>query len=496
MPTIPTPNNEGAAISLIALHEDSAHKQAASAVPGHVRRRNPPQSPKTKDLPSTNGVNRLEPQLAIEYLPIDTLKAAPKALRNHSKAQLAAIRASIRMFGLNAPAIIDAKDVVIDGHAVLEAAKALGYKTIPVLRLEHMSPIELRAYRIAVNKLSEQSSWDEDLLKLEIAELLPLLITGDMAPEAMGMSMTAIDLIMASASEPADEEGDSVEADVVAASRPGDLWALGEHLLLCGDCLKAETLVRLMGSDKARMVMTDPPYNLEIEGFVSGSGKHGEFAMGSGEMSDAEFLVFLTHYNVNLIAYCMDGAIQFHAMDGKHIHLLIQAVLAAGAEYKQLCVWNKSNAGMGAFYRSKHELFVVAKVGSAPHTNNFGLGESGRYRTTVWDYPGASGFRKGRSDDLDAHPTPKPTALVADAIRDVSGLGEIVLDPFCGSGTTILAAELTQRRARCIEIDPHYVDVSIARWQKRTGKTATLVDDGRSFVEIAAERSVMTEVAE
>jgi DNA modification methylase len=494
MPKNLSPNDGGAVIPLIMPQESNALVGAANAAP-RVRQRTRPQKPNSSDGPLSCSVNRVEPNLAIEHLPIDLPKPSPRELRKHSEAQHAAVRGSIRTFGLNAPVVVDADNVVIDGHAVLEAAKALGYTTIPVLRLEHLSSIELRAYRIAVHKLSEQTSWDEEAFGLEILELLPLLIGNDIALEAMGMSTTAIDLIMTSATEPAIEEEDGIKADVAAVCQPGDLWALGEHLLLCGDCLKEETLARLMGDDKARMVLTDPPYNLEIEGFVSGNGKHGEFAMGSGEMSDAEFLTFLTHYIVNLIAYCVDGAIQFHAMDGKHIHLLIQAVLASGAEYKQLCVWNKSNAGMGAFYRSKHELFVVAKVGSAPHTNNFGLGESGRYRSNVWDYAGASGFRKGRSDDLDAHPTVKPTALVADAIRDVSGIGEIVLDPFCGSGTTILAAELTQRRARCIEIDPHYVDVAIARWQKRTGKTATLVDDGRSFVEIAAERSVMTKVA-
>ena len=491
MPKNPNPDEVPGMISLIVPRES---KLASATAPG-VRQRTRPQKPEPADASLSGGVNRVDPTLVIEYLPIDAIKVAPTELRKHSEAQVAAIRGSIRTFGLNAPVILGPNNDLVDGLTVLEAAKALGYKTVPVLRLEHLNPVELRAYRIAVNKLSEQSTWDEDLFKLEISELLPLMIVHDIAPEAIGMSMTAIDLIMASKAPSEVEEDYSGPILAIATSRQGDLWSLGEHLLLCGDCLNEESLARLMGSDKARTVIADPPYNLQVDGVISGSGKHREFAMASGEMSDTEFLAFLTHYIVNLIAYCIDGAIQFHAMDAKHIHLLIQAVLAAGAEYKQLCVWNKSNAGMGTFYRSKHELFVVAKVGSAPHTNNFGLGESGRYRTSVWDYPGANSFRKGRSDDLAAHPTVKPTALVADAIRDVSSPGEIVLDPFCGSGTTILAAELTQRRARCIEIDPLYVDVAIVRWQKRTGKIATLVDDGRSFDQIAAERLAQTEVS-
>ena len=349
-----------------------------------------------------------------------------------------------------------------------------------------------------MNKLSEQSSWDEDALRIEIAELLPILISNEIAPEAIGMSMTVIDLIMASTAEPEEGEDDDAGAtDVAAVSRLGDLWNLGEHRLICGDCLKGETLERLMGGEKARMMFTDPPYNLEVDGVISGLGKvkHREFAMASGEMSDEEFLAFLTRYIVNAVPHMVNGAIGYHFMDGKHIHQLILAGIAAGLSYKQILVWRKGNAGMGSFYRSQHELIAVFKLGKAPHVNNCGLGDTGRYRTNVFDYAGANTFRKGRDEDLAAHPTVKPTALVADAIRDVSRPGEIVLDPFCGSGTTILAADLTQRRARGVEIDPIYVDVAIARWQKRTGKTAILASDGRSFEEIAADRLAMSEVA-
>jgi DNA modification methylase len=434
--------------------------------------------------------NRPEPALKIEYWPIDRLQAADRVLRNHSKAQMAALTGSIAAFGISAPIVVDRAGKVVDGHAILEAAKRLGCETVPVIMLDHLTTEQARLYRIAVNKLGEQTRWDTVALRDEIVEILPIAAFYDIATEVIGLPTVEIDALLLPDIPPPEEEADDEVLAPEGVSRRGEMWELGTHRLICDDSTSLETFMTLMGDEFARMVITDPPFNLPVDGMISGLGKvkHREFSMGSGEMTDDQFETFLETYIAVISKFCADGAIQYHAIDWRHVHQLILAVLAAGLDYKQLCVWNKSSGGMGTFYRSKHELYVVAKVGEAPHANNFGLGDTGRYRTNVWDYPGANSFHKGRDDDLAAHPTVKPVALVADAIRDVSAPNEIVLDPFSGSGTTILAAELTNRRARASELDPLYVDLAVRRWQSRFGKVATLVGDGRSFDEIAAER--------
>jgi DNA modification methylase len=441
-------------------------------------------------VPKVSTSNRPEPILNIDYWEIDRLQPADRVLRHHSKAQMAALTGSVVAFGISAPILVDRAGKVVDGHAILEAAKRVGCKTVPVIMLDHLTTEQARLYRIGVNKLSEQTRWNIPALREEIIEILPIAAFYDIPTEVIGLPTVEIDALLLPDIAPPDEEANDEGIAPEAVSRPGEMWELGEHRLICGDSTSPETFMTLMGTELARMVITDPPYNLRVDGMISGLGKvkHREFAMGSGEMTTDEFQNFLETYIEVISKFCVDGAIQYHAIDWRHVHQLILAVLAAGLDYKQLCVWNKSSGGMGTFYRSKHELFVVAKVGKAPHTNNFGLGDTGRYRTSVWDYPGANSFHKGRDEDLAAHPTVKPVALVADAIRDVSAPNEIVLDPFSGSGTTILAAELTNRRARASELDPLYVDLAVRRWQSRFGKVATLVGDGRSFDEIAAER--------
>ena len=265
---------------------------------------------------------------------------------------------------------------------------------------------------------------------------------------------------------------------------------LNGHRLLCGNALDEESYPRLLGHERADMVFTDPPYNVPIQGHVSGLGRstHGEFAMASGEMSRAEFTRFLSTYMGHLARFSTDGSIHFHCMDWRHLREILAAGDAAYTELKALCVWNKTNGGMGSLYRSKHEMVLVYKNGAAPHINNVELGRHGRYRTNVWDYPGVNTFRSGRDEDLALHPTVKPVSLVADAIRDCSKRGSLVLDPFAGSGTTILAAERTGRRAAAIELDPRYVDTAIRRWQALTGGKAILAGDGKSFDDGATAR--------
>jgi DNA modification methylase len=279
-------------------------------------------------------------------------------------------------------------------------------------------------------------------------------------------------------------------------SRRGDVWRLGPHCVVCGDALKADTYSAALGDEKAAMVFTDPPYNVPIAGHVSGLGtvRHREFAMASGEMSEAEFKGFLAGMMTHAAAFSADGSIHFHFIDWRHLRTLLEAGDGIYSELKNLCIWVKSNAGMGSLYRSQHELVTVFKKGSAPHCNNVELGKHGRHRSNVWEYPGANSFSPTRKSDLEAHPTVKPVAMVADAIRDVTKRGDLVLDPFLGSGTTLIAAERSGRRCAGIELDPLYVDTAIRRWMKLTGKPVVLAADGRSFDDVASERRA--EIAE
>lgn len=259
-------------------------------------------------------------------------------------------------------------------------------------------------------------------------------------------------------------------------------------MIICGDATDPEVYRTLMGEDRAQMVFTDRPYNVPVNGHICGLGKvqHDEFVMASGEMSEQEFTRFLTTVTTNMASFSTDGSIHYICMDWRHIGELLAAGRASYAELKNLVVWNKDNGGMGAFYRSKHELVFVFKKGSAAHLNNFSLGQHGRYRTNVWDYAGVNSLKADRDEELAMHPTVKPVAMVADAIRDCSKRGGIVLDAFSGSGTTIMAAEQTRRRCRAIELDPRYVDVGIRRWQAETGGTAVLAKSRGSFDDCAA----------
>ena len=299
-------------------------------------------------------------------------------------------------------------------------------------------------------------------------------------------------MIDAERGESVDPADDAVnDDDEPAVSQPGDLWLLGDHRILCGDATQADSYERLMAGERARMVFTDPPYNVPINGHVSGLGsvKHREFAMASGEMSSAEFTAFLRSVMEQLVAHSVDGSIHYHFMDWRHIGEMLAASAASYSEFKNLCVWAKDNGGMGAFYRSRHELAFVFKSGTAPHANNFGLGEKGRYRTNVWEYRGVNTRKTGRLDELALHPTVKPVAMVVDAIKDVSGRGEIVLDPFSGSGTTLIAAQKTGRRARMMELDPIYVDRAVRRWQRFAKDEAVHADSGLSFAALAKLRA-------
>ena len=438
----------------------------------------------------SNQLDALQRKLGvIGYVPADSLTPYEGNPRKHPEKQIVKLMASIREFGVAMPILIDANNVVIAGHAVLEAAKRLGIKNVPVLVADQWSSAQVRAYRLSANRLAELSQWDDALLKIELAAIIEF----DETPiEILGWETGEIDLIL-SADDPASVEDPT---DVVpeltgeAVTKPGDLWYLGKHRLLCASSLEPANWARLMEGTVAAMAFTDAPYNVPISGHVSGLGKkkHAEFQMGSGEMSRSEFTEFLIKAVKEMVANLVDGAIFVFFMDWRHMSETLEALAANELTLINLCVWNKNNGGMGSLYRSKHELAFIAKKGKAPHTNNVELGRHGRYRTNVWDYAGVNSFGRNRDADLADHPTVKPVALVADAIRDVTNPGDLVIDGFMGSGTTILAAERTKRIAAGIDIEPGYIDVAIRRWETMTGLEATLADTGETFAEIAARR--------
>jgi len=431
-------------------------------------------------------------QLAVEYLPPLSITPNPKNARRHSDKQLTKLRAGIDAHGFNVPIVIDQGGMILAGHARHQAALQLKLEQVPCVRLTHLNPAQKIAFAIADNKLGDLSAFHGDALKAQLAELAEVSFN----MELTGFDTAEIDMmfdgVTVTASSDPDDVFDEPASNLIAVSQVGDLWQLDKHWLLCGNALKPEAYERLLGADRAQLVFTDPPYNVPVQGHVSGLGraKHREFAMASGEMTGAEFESFLASV-LNLLAkFSGDGSIHFVCMDWRHIADLIAAGDQAYSELKNICVWNKTNAGMGSLYRSKHEFVAVFKNGTAPHQNNVELGKHGRHRSNIWDYAGANTFGATRDADLAAHPTVKPVALVADAIRDCSKRGGLVLDPFVGSGTTILAAERTGRRAAAMELDPLYVDTAIARWQRRTGKAAVLAGDRRTFHEVRAARAV------
>jgi DNA modification methylase len=336
-----------------------------------------------------------------------------------------------------------------------------------------------------------KSGWDRDMLAIELQGLIA--VGFDM--ELTGFELGEIEVILDGAAEKtadADRADDDLpdENGGPAISRSGDIWQLGSHLLVCGDARDRAAYRAVLGDDQANAVMTDPPYNVKIEGHVSGLGttKHKEFAFASGEMSEQEFTAFLTSFLQATVAHLRPGGILFCFMDWRHLGELLAAGRACELELKNLCVWCKDNGGMGTFYRSQHELVLVFKAPGGAHTNTFELGQHGRYRTNVWQYAGVNTFRNGRGEELAMHPTVKPVALVADALKDVTRHNEVVLDPFSGSGTTLIAAEKTGRRGRAIEFEPRYVDVAVRRWQIFTGKQATLASTGQTFDDVLDER--------
>ena len=431
-----------------------------------------------KSSPKING-------LTVIYRPCTALKQHPQNPNTHSAKQVERIARSIREFGWTNPIITDEDDKVLAGHGRLLAAAKLGIDMVPTIGLAHLSAAQRRAYIILDNRLSEiGGTWDKNLLALEHEAIR--ILDPDFDLTSTGFELDDIAIMFDNLNEVSEDHCPEPDRTTPAVARLGNLWQLGEHRLYCGDARMATSFEALLGSEKAQMVIVDAPYNVRIGGNCVARGKHPEFIMASGEMSRTEFAGFLTTVFGQLVAFSQDGSMHFLFMDWRHTAEMVLAT-SQYSEQKNLVVWDKISSGMGTCYRSQHELIWVMKNGTAPHTNNFLLGQKGRHRSNVWSYPGLNGAVQGRKGLLALHPTVKPLALISDAIKDCSRKGGLILDCFAGSGTVIMAAERTGRRAAAMELDPHYIDVAIRRWQADTGLKATLVHDGRSFDQLEQE---------
>jgi DNA modification methylase len=409
--------------------------------------------------------------LTVVYRPISDLRPDPRNARTHPKRQIDQLCASLRQFGFTNPVLVDEQSVLIAGHGRLRAAREIGLAEVPTIELSGLTEAQKKALRLADNKIALNAGWDVEILRLELEEIGTLDVDFDLA--LTGFASGEIDVVLKAANDPDEEVIPAVPAE--PKTMLGDVWVLGEHRIGCGDGRDAEFLRRVAGEGAMiDAAFLDPPYNVKINGHANAKGRHREFAMASGEMSEAAFRTFLAETLGAAESISRTGAVHFVCMDWRHLDDVSIVGRQIYNDLLNICVWNKSNAGMGSVYRSKHEMVFVYRVGDAPHANMVELGRHGRNRTNVWDYPSVNSMAGSRREDLALHPTVKPVAMVADAYQDVSKRGDLVFDMFLGSGTSLIAAERTGRRFRGCDIDPAYVDVAVERWVQMTGGTPQL----------------------
>lgn len=452
------------------------------------------QSPTSHPANADPTIQNPVPDLAVELRPIDSLVAFGRKTRSHTKDQIQKLATSIRTFGFNVPVLIDEEGKVLAGNARVEAARLIGLTELPCVPLAHMSPVQKRAFVIAENRLAELSGFDREALRIEFEELAALDLGFSL--EVTGFTEPQIDAIVLGG-EGGGEKGDAIPAvSGPPVSQLGDLWLMGDHRLLCADATDPASLKTLLGDEQARTVFTDAPYNVPVAGHVTSGGKHGEFVMASGEMSDAEFTDFLIKVAIQIEAALIPGGLAYFCMDWRHVRHTLDGAQAAKLQFLNLLVWDKTAGGMGSMYRSRHELIFLFKKTGGSHVNRVELGKNGRNRSNVWTYEGVNGFGAGKAKARELHPTVKPLALVRDAILDSTERGEVVLDLFNGSGTTLIATEQSGRRGRATELDPQYVDVGVIRWQDFTGREATLAATGQTFAQVQAERAALKVAAE
>jgi DNA modification methylase len=429
--------------------------------------------------------NDMLPRLELSYLPLGELRPSARKLRKLDPAHVREVASSISLLGFCDPLLIGRDNELIDGEARYEAAKQLGLDRVPCVRVDHLSPDEQRVLRLAVNRLAEKGQWDLEALKIEFEELILL----DAPIEITGFSPAEIDHVILGEAAYGLEQGPLEPDAATAVARVGDIFQLGPHRIVCGDATDPVVLGRLLEGDApARLVLTDEPYNVKIAGNVT-AGAHREFAMASGEMSDAEFLAFNDAWMAAVLPYLCDGGVCATFIDWRGSPIVHSAATKLGLVALNLIVWAKTNAGMGSLYRSQHELLPLFKNGSAPHVNNVELGKRGRWRSNVWTYPGASSLGSDARRGLKDHPTVKPTAMLEDALLDLSNRSDIVVDPFLGSGSTLIAADNTGRVCRGVELDPPYVDVIVRRYEAATGGPAVLIETGETFELLALRRA-------
>lgn len=419
------------------------------------------------------------------------LKERPNNPRRHSRKQIDLLVETIKKTGYITPIVVDEENVILSGHGRKMALAKLGMTDVPVVKVVGLTEDKKVAYLLADNKLAELSRWDDKGLALQLDALIKI----DFPPEILGFSEieihSALSLDRPSKKTDALDEKLPIRSEP-AVSRAGDLWLLpskdGNHRLLCADATKASSYDALMQGDLAQMVITDPPYNVPIAGNVTTKTAHREFAMASGELSEEEFEGFLTGVMHRMCDHSEERAVHYVFMSWHYLRQLLNAGSRSYEKMLNLCVWAKPHAGMGTTYRSQHELVAVYRHGTEPHINNFGLGGDGRWRSNLWQYPGGSPLHASQPDEMGLHPTVKPIRMILDAMRDCSHVAGIVLDPFCGSGTVLVAAHMARRRAYAMEIDPLYVDVAVRRWQNASKGAAVLATTGETFEQVAKSR--------
>ena len=419
-------------------------------------------------------------------LPIDSVIPYGRQLRRHDRRKINKLKKLIRHFGQVAPVIIDTNGVIIDGHATWQAMRELGSGDIAAITIAGRSDPEIKALRLALNRLTVEAAWDNAELRAEFEELISLSFDLDLTAFDTAEIDHVLELDLPNAN--IIEDGEQIPAvQEQAVSILGDIWNCGDHRLGCGNAHDGDFVARVRGGVVADTSFIDAPYNIPIAGFVSGKGRnqHREFVQGIGEMSPDEFTSFLAAALGVLQASSSPRALIYACMDWRHVHELLSAGRQRALELYNICVWAKTNAGMGSLYRNQHELICVFKAGSDTPANNVELGRHGRNRSNLWTYRGFNSFGDQRDELLAAHPTVKPVALIADALRDVTKRGGAVLDTFVGSGSTLIAAEETGRRCFGTELDPRYVDVAVRRWQLNAHRDAVHAATGELFCDRA-----------
>jgi hypothetical protein len=444
---------------------------------------------------STQKLSPIGRKLAIEYRSVSNLRPDPRNPRLHDESQVQQIARSIEAFGFNVPILINEESQVVAGHGRLLASKLLGLTEVRTIRLEHLTSVQAQGFMIADNRLTENAEWDDRMLGEQLKILSEAEI--DFSLEVTGFAMGEIDLIIENVAPATAGRNDRADAIPDSGAEPqvtqaGNCWILGRHRAYCGDARNDSAFSVLMQGRTAEMVFTAPHHNDASDGNATGFGKihHPDSPTASRETSAPDSIDFLKNVVTHLARHSADGALQYICMDWRHSAELLAAAMAVYTEFKNLCVWVQDSAAQGSLYRSQHELVFVFKVGKKPLRNNNKRRECGRYRTNVWNYRRVKSLPR-RADEgnlSDLQPTVRPVELVADAILDCTARGEIGLDPFLESGTTMIAAERTGRACYGIEMNPRSVDTIVRRWQVFTGHSAVEESTGKTFSETEKER--------